>query len=666
MRNVELALVDHGYGAPIRYDARVASAAFRHITNDQKTPIRFEAALRVAQGGTVDGRGTIAQDLREVEAQVEMSEVALAPLQPLLARHATLDLKSGHASASARLSYQTKGGGPLLRAVGTISIGDLLMNEQQTGDRFLSWKTMSTDDMMLTLAPNQVRIKEIRVIEPGAKVVISKERKLNFAQVLKAQARPAEPAAAAESARPRVAASMSTPTRNESSRDAIHASVARVSVRNGTVDFADFSLVLPFSTRVTRFSGAAVGISTERTARTEVKFRGRVDPSGSANVEGGLSALDPKAFTDVRVEFDNVEMPPLSPYTATFAGRTVAAGRLWLGLHYKVVDSVLSGQNKVVMDNFRLGDRVDAPNALDLPLDLAIALLTDSDGRISVAVPITGDVNHASFDYGHLIREAIANLITRVISAPFRALARLFGTGDEEIGSIEFDPGRAWLRPPEREKLDKVAHALRERPQLKLVVRGPFDPEQDSEALRSERVRREIALALGVKLEPREDPGPIAYSDAATQRALEAMLAARRGPKAMEDLEGAFKRNTGRDPERVNRVKALLGRPSPDREFYQTVFRRVVESYPLPENELQLLATRRAEVIVEYLARSAGIEPAARMEVGEVRAVNAPADQGVTTRLSLDVLKDAPQLSRASSVANHSREVVGLGPGRLR
>jgi hypothetical protein len=196
-------------------------------------------------------------------------------------------------------------------------------------------------------------------------------------------------------------------------------------------------------------------------------------------------------------------------------------------------------------------------------------------------------------------------------------------------------------------------------------VRGPFDPERDSEALRTERVRREVALTLGVKLERREDPGPIAYSDAATQRTLEAMLEARRGPKAMEDLEGAFKRTTGRDPERVNRVMALLGRPSPDREFYQTVFRRLVDSYPLPENELQLLATRRAEVIVEYLTRSAGIEPS-RVEVSEVRAVNAPSDQGVTTHLALDVAKDAPRLSRASSVTNRSREVVELGPGRLR
>ena len=73
--------------------------------------MRFEAALRLAQGGTVDGSGTIAQSLDAVEALVEMKEVSLAPLRPLLARHATLDLRSGHVSASARVGYQARGQG---------------------------------------------------------------------------------------------------------------------------------------------------------------------------------------------------------------------------------------------------------------------------------------------------------------------------------------------------------------------------------------------------------------------------------------------------------------------------------------------------------------------------------------------------------------------------
>ena len=48
------------------------------------------------------------------------------------------------------------------------------MNESETGDRLLSWKALSTDDLTYTLAPHRLRIKEIRVAEPGAKVVIAR------------------------------------------------------------------------------------------------------------------------------------------------------------------------------------------------------------------------------------------------------------------------------------------------------------------------------------------------------------------------------------------------------------------------------------------------------------------------------------------------------------
>jgi hypothetical protein len=246
------------------------------------------------------------------------------------------------------------------------------------------------------------------------------------------------------------------------------------------------------------------------------------------------------------------------------------------------------------------------------------------------------------------------------VSAPFRALGRLFGGVDEEVASIEFAPGSARLRPPEREKLDKVAHVLSERRELKLVIRGPFDPERDGEALRSEGVRRDVAHALGAKLEGREDPGPIAYSDAATQRALEALLAARSGPKAMEEFERAFRSRAGREPDRVNPVMALLGRASPDREFYQAVYRRLVELYPLPPNALQELAARRAGAIVEYLAGSASIEPS-RMESGEVRAVHAAADHPVTTQLALDVVK-ASRDAAASSRGGSDSSVVTRAP----
>jgi len=282
---------------------------------------------------------------------------------------------------------------------------------------------------------------------------------------------------------------------------------------------------------------------------------------------------------------------------------------------------------------------VAARDALDLPLDLAVALLTDSQGKINVAVPVKGNVDHPQFSYRHLIREALAGFIVKIVSAPFNALARLLGSGAEELGSINFEPGRARLLPPEQEKLDKVGQVLKEKPQVKLVVRGPYDPKLDGEALRERQVRRQVAQALGVKLAEREDPGPIAFSDAKNQRVLEDLLSAQ-GPKVAEELEREFKKTAGREPERVSRVLAVFGKASPDREFYQAVFHRLVESSPLPEAEAQRLAARRADAIVEHLIKSAGID-SSRVDTGEMRTVSGSSEPTVTAQLSLALAKEA-------------------------
>jgi hypothetical protein len=80
-------------------------------------------------------------------------------------------------------------------------------------------------------------------------------------------------------------------------------------------------------------------------------------------------------------------------------------------------------------------------------------------------------------------------------------------------------------------------------------------------------VRQDVAQRLGVKLSPGEDPGPVAFDHAKTQRALEALLTERGGAKAIEEFQTGYEKSTGKTAERVNPVLALLNRGSPDRAF---------------------------------------------------------------------------------------------------
>jgi outer membrane protein OmpA-like peptidoglycan-associated protein len=329
-------------------------------------------------------------------------------------------------------------------------------------------------------------------------------------------------------------------------------------------------------------------------------------------------------------------MSTLTPYSATFAGRRIVAGTMNLDLQYKIDRSALVGENKVVLQKLKLGERVESAGAMRLPLDLAIAILSDSEGRIDIALPVRGNVDSPEFSYGHLIWQALVTVITKIATSPFRALAGLFG-GDadaEKLQTIVFEPGSDTVRPPERQKLQRVAEVLGKREQLKLTVHGGYEAKMDGEALRSLRVRQDLAQRLGVKVKPGEDPGPVAFDQAKTQRTLEAMLTERGGAKAMEEFQTGYEKGTGKKGERANPVLALVGRGSADRAFYEALFRQLVETTPLTDAEVTALGQRRAEATARALKERAG-PAAARVEVGDTEAAGHAERNAVPTRLEL-------------------------------
>ncbi|MFO7553992.1 MAG: DUF748 domain-containing protein [Desulfobacterales bacterium] len=630
MNGFQTALQDHTVVPSVVYDLKDVRVLLKNLTNDGKTPIDFETELKIAQGGSVNAIGQASQIGDHADARIKVVGVNLKPLHPAVAKFTLLTLESGNVSASARMKYRSAKSGPQLDADGSVSVDSFMLNEEGTGERFLEWKELSANGLKFGLSPDRLHIEEVRLLEPGAKIVVFKDRSVNLAKVVK---RPdttdAETAPHQEKA-PAAAAGKD--------QDLFSVNIERIRVEKGVVDFADFSLLLPFATRVTDFNGSVTGVSSDPASRTSVEFEGKVDEYGHTTVEGGLSPFAPKTFTDIMVSFRNVEMKPLSPYSATFAGREIASGTLNLKLEYKIQNSELLGDNEVVLEQFTLGERVEAPDAISLPLDLAIALLTDAEGKIDVAVPVRGNVDNPKFSYGHVIRQAIVNLITKIVTAPFRALGGLLGDKGEQMDAIAFSPGSDRLLPPELKKIKKVVEALEKRPQLRLVVQGRFDPEVDGEALRTERVRRAIAEETGVKLAPNEEPGPIAFDNAKTQKALEKLLESRGGDKAVADFEAQYEKKTGRKAERVKPYLAVFGMESSDTAFYQAIFEELVTLEPMPGNDLQNLAQRRTEAIVEEIKATAGFD-VTRVTAGDPGPAEKASKETVNTKLGLDVIK---------------------------
>lgn len=620
----DLHLADQSFTPPIKYDLDLTVARLENIDSESKSPIAFATEFGIGEQASVTANGSLQQDFQRATGKLNAKNIPLEPLQPLLAHYAKVNLVSGALSISTNLEYEANTASNVT-ARGSASLHNIKVNEAGADARLISAKTVAAKGIEFDLKRNRLAISEVHLLDPGMKLVIDEDRNVNLNEVLKSGG-----------TGERVNSTSSDRGKTKSADPAFDASLGRIRITNGSLDFADLSLVLPFSTHVHALEGSVVGISTALGSRAEIEIVGQVERYGEAKASGSLIPTDPRKFLDIKADLENVGMPALSPYSATFAGRKIAAGDLWLTLHYKIADGHLLGEHRVILTDFKLGERIESPSALDLPLDLAVALLKSPDGTIKIAVPVEGNLGNPAFDYGKVIRSALTNVVQRIVSAPFRALGSLLGSGDEEeLSKVVFDPGSARVDPVEREKLDNLAQALKERPQLRVKVQGAYDPDRDGQSLKSDHVRRDLAAEMGVELNPQEAPGLVAYGDARTQKALEKLLVGRAGKKAVTDFAKGYESRTGRAPEHVNPLLGLFGRGSEDRAFYAALFEHLVEQHPPLDEQLKTLAEDRAEAILDVLS-DAGIDRR-RLEARRIERVPGKKGEPIVARLLLQV-----------------------------
>ena len=185
MDGFQVALQDNTITPAIVYDLKDIRVSLKNLTNDGKTPIDFKTDLKVAQGGSVNVRGQVYQAGDRVDARTKVTGINLKPLGPAVAKFTTLSLESGNISASARLKYRSAKSGPKLLTNGSVSVKKLMLNEEDTGERFLEWQEMAANGIEFGLSPDHFHIEEVKLLESGAKIVIFKDRSVNLAKILK-------------------------------------------------------------------------------------------------------------------------------------------------------------------------------------------------------------------------------------------------------------------------------------------------------------------------------------------------------------------------------------------------------------------------------------------------------------------------------------------------
>lgn len=445
---------------PINLNIKDIKANIDRFTLDKTKPINFALSLDTPQKGKVITKGNISLEPLKANLKLETKEIVFSPYLPYIKEFANVDIKSGELNSVFDIKITKLKDKIEPNIKGKISLNDLDIFHSLTNKRVFSLKQFKVDE--LSYKKDDINIKNILLDSAYTKFSIAQDKTTNIDNIV-----------------PKTTNDVNS-TKKEKSN--LKYFVENFDLKNSKIDFSDFSLPLNFDTKIHSLAANIKAISSSD-INTKLTLNGMVDKYGIAKIDGVLNTADFKKRSDIKVNFENLDLISVSPYSGKFIGNKISSGKLWLDLAYKIKDSNLSSTNNIKIKDLELGEKVDSNESINLPIGLAVALLEDSDGFIDVDVPVSGDIDNPEFHLGGAIWGAVGNVITNIITAPFRFLGSLFGSDTDGLGEIDFDYGTFKLLAPQIEKLDKLLIALDKKQKLSLKLNPIYDEINDKKAL---------------------------------------------------------------------------------------------------------------------------------------------------------------------------------------
>ncbi|WP_144006668.1 DUF748 domain-containing protein, partial [Pelomonas sp. KK5] len=438
------------------------------LGRERSTPVQRE-------DGSLQWQGEVLAMAPSLRGKLRVEQLPLQLLDPYLDRAWGLQLRRAELGLQGEFSAAREGEAWRATWNGDASLGRLRLNQaswqdgqRQVGGELLGWQSLALGGVAARLLPGkppEITVAKAALDDYYMRLNVDEQGRFNIRE-LGTRAAPAAASAPAPAA----------------SGPAALLTVGQIQFSKGEIDFSDHFVKPNYSAHLTELQGSLGAFATGKPAMAPLSLRGKVQGTGDLSVEGQLNPAGAPLTMDVTAKASDIELSPLSPYAAKYAGYAIERGKLSTEVHYKIdPGGQLEASNRITLNQLTFGDKVESPDATTLPVLLAVALLKDSDGVIDLDLPVSGSINDPDFSIGGIVLKLIGNLLAKAVTAPFSLLFGGSGGGEGDASQAAFAPGSA--APGAPEQLDKVAKMLADRPGLALTITGWADAQADGPAL---------------------------------------------------------------------------------------------------------------------------------------------------------------------------------------
>ncbi len=572
---------------------------------DLSQPLQFGMDAVINEDARFYAKGTLTPAPLAASLDLRLERAQMTSLQPYVRPLAGITITAGQLDVAGKFELAQAGRKvPALTFAGAIAIDQLKTVDNALKQDFFNFEKLELSKIQYAMAPDSISVDRIVVIEPYARVIIGPEGVTNITAVLNPQGTAKAPderltAEAAEATKKAETPSSDVPA------DTVPIRISELRIDRMRMNFTDNFIQPNFAADVQQLSGTIAGVSNTGATRAKVSLKGRLGEFSPVSIEGELQPFAFDRYTDMKLRFENIPLPIFNPYSGPLAGYNIAKGQLTTGLHYIIRNRQLDAGHKIRIQQLEWGEATVTKSEATLPVKFAAALLKDRYGVIDLDVPVGGTLDDPSFKIGPIIWQAIGNITTKAVTAPFSVLGAMF-EGAEEAQFVDFSPGSSALDPTIAERLAALGKSLVEKPEVTLEVPIGTLTALDMPALAARAYDAALARAVASRFGTDGNTAAPAYASLEAARKIEILselLMARTGSVPQSPTPPVPPALTG---SAARAETAVPGQAAALAHLEQAARAAVT----VPETDLAPLGEERALVLTRALLAGTGLDPA--------------------------------------------------------
>ena len=452
-----------------------------NIDIDGADSLKLALQATVNQRGNLETNGSLAWTPLAFDFDIDAKDIDLVSLQGWAGDQLNALLTRGEVSFQGKVMAD---GEPLKIVLsGRSGFSNFNFFDKASATDLLRWRRFDIGGLKFVNEPFRVEIDSVAIADFFASVMISPKGEINLMNVVR-EDNGTEKVKSTKS----TTAVTKAPVKSQTGK-ATPVHIGRVKLKGGNIDFNDHFIKPNYRANLTGITGRVGPLKLGKHGKVDI--RGAVDKSAPLEIKGKVDPFGSELFLNIEAKAKGIDLPTFNPYSGKYVGYVIEKGKLSVDIHYHIEKGELKAENNIFLDQFTLGEKIESPDALDLPITLAIALLKNQRGEIDINLPISGSLNDPEFSMGGIIIKVIVNLITKAVTAPFALLGSLVGDG-EELSEIDFLPGYGRVEPEAEKRLQALSKALTDRPALNLEITGYADSENDRDGLKRAILERKV------------------------------------------------------------------------------------------------------------------------------------------------------------------------------